>query len=362
MTQSSDDSGHPPTRVSIVIPACNRADVLSRCLAALAEQSFREFEIVIIDDASTDETPSVIQGFKPERADIRIIGLRNESHAGANPSRNRGVAAASGELIAFLDCDCIAEPAWLEHLIAPFSNDTDNLVAGTTGMVLDAPARSLFDLTFKGTHRIHDAGDASRLIAGNMCIRRDLLMRYRLDEDRAERLQRTDGTPDVSVSGRGDEEGLHLILRAAGYRLKAVPDAVVLHEHHLDGRAFFRQAFRGGRSAARLVYKYALPQRIDMLPFILTLVTVPLGIAWRPLFILPMLFFLSGVAALVYNDLFRKRKSLVETLVTFPLLLTYYMIRLTGYLFDSIRLRVTRHNVGRVRLADVAGEATRNVK
>lgn len=347
-------------RVSIIIPACNRADVLSRCLAALCKQSFQDFEIVVIDDASTDATPDVIRQFNPERDDIRVVRLRNDSHAGANPSRNRGIAVASGELIAFLDCDCIAEPEWLKRLIAPFSTESDNVVAGVTGMVLDAPARSLFDKTFKGTHRIHSAGDASRLIAGNMCIRRELLLRYRLDEDRAEKLQRTDGTPDVSVSGRGDEEGLHLILRAAGYRLVAVPDAVVLHEHHLSGGAFFRQAFRGGRSAARLVYKYALPQRIDMLPFMLAFVTLPLGFAWRPLFGLSAICYLTGIAAIVYNDLFRKKKTLGETLITFPLLLAYYMTRLTGYVLESIRLRVKSHDVQMVRLSDFAGEANRD--
>lgn len=358
MTQHPGESTQPTQDVSIIIPACNRADVLARCLAALATQSRQNFEIVIIDDASTDATPQVIADFDPNRSDIRVVRLRNDNHAGANPSRNRGIAAATGSYVAFLDCDCIARPDWLERLLQPLAADNECIVAGVTGMVEDAPPKNLFDLTFKGTHRIHGDGDASRLIAGNMCIRRDLLMRYRLDEDRAERLQTSDGTPDVSVSGRGDEEGLHLILRAAGFKLKAAPDAVVLHEHHLNARAFLRQALRGGKSAARLVYKYSLPQRLDMLPFMLALVTLPFGFAWPLLFAVPAFFLLSGLAAITYNDLCRKKKSLPETLLTFPLLLLYYVIRLAGYLSESIRLRTTRHDVQKVRLADFDGQAS----
>ncbi len=343
--------------MSIVIPTCNRADVLSRCLAALAEQTHHDFEIVIVDDASTDNTQDAIRTYDPGRSDIDVVRLRNEAHAGANPSRNRGIAAASGSLIAFLDCDCIARADWLERLVAPWSIEGGERIAGTTGMVEDAPAKSLFDVTFKGTHRIQGAGDATRLIAGNMCIRRDLLMRYRLDEDRAQRVQKQDGTPDVSVSGRGDEEGIHLILRAAGFTLKAVPDAVVLHEHHLGGVAFLRQAFRGGRSAARLVYKFNLAQRLDMLPFMLALLTLPFGFVWRPIFGISAFFLMGGIAAIVYNDLFRKKKTLAETVISFPLLLIYYMVRLVGYAGESIRLRVTRHNVNRVSLANFAGDA-----
>ncbi|MCA9255095.1 MAG: glycosyltransferase [Phycisphaerales bacterium] len=359
MTTASDPNATPPL-VSIVIPTCNRSDVLSRCLEALSAQTCRNFEIVIIDDASTDDTPTVIRRYAPGRDDVQVIRLRNDAHAGANPSRNRGIAVANGALVAFLDCDCIAEPAWLERLIAPLTADNTRRIAATTGMVLDAPPHSAFDLTFKGTHRIQGAGAATRLIAGNMCIRRDLLLRYRLDEDRAEQLRTSEGTPDVSVSGRGDEEGVHLILRAAGYQLLAVPDAVVLHEHHLGRRAFFRQAFRGGRSAARLVYKYDLPQRLDMAPFLLAILTTPLGFIWRPLFALPALFFAAAIAAITYNDLFRKRKTLFETLITFPLLLVYYLVRVCGYVSESIRLRVSRHDVRRTRLADFRGDADRD--
>lgn len=354
MTKSPASETDLSTPVSIVIPTCNRDDVLARCLASLAGQNYRNFEIVIIDDASTDTTPQIIEQFQPERSDIRVIRLRNETQAGANPSRNRGINAASGRIIAFLDSDCIAEPTWLERLIIPIANDSTNRVAGVCGLVHDAPARSIFDTTFKGTHRIHGATDASRFIGCNMCVRRDLLVKYRFDEDRSQRLQKADGTPDVSVSGRGDEEGLYLVLRAAGYVVKTAPDAAVIHEHFLGGRAFFRQAFRGGRSAARLVYKFGLPQRIDMLPFMLALVTLPLGFIRAILFAIPAICFLAGLAAITYNDLIRKKKSLTETIMTYPLLIAYYLVRLAGYLAESVRLRITRHDVSRVRLSDFA--------
>lgn len=338
---------HRKPLVSVVIPTCNRRDVLARCLAALARQTYPAFEIIVVDDCSTDDTPAFLSAFPAEHPQLAVRTLRNETHAGANPSRNRGIRVAEGEFVAFLDSDCIAEPDWLDRLVDGFES---RCVGAVTGLVEDSPPRNLFDLTFKGTHRLHRAGRAHRLIAGNMCVRRDVLIKYALDEDRSAPVAAKDGQPDVSVSGRGDEEGLFLILRAAGHEVRTAPRAIVNHEHHLNARSFFRQAWRGGRAAARLVFKYRLPPRLDLLPFLLAYVSIPLVLVQWWLGAIPLFFFAGALAALVYNDLFRKGKTAGETLRSFPLLVMYYHVRLVGYVAESLRLRLTRHNLKRVRL------------
>jgi glycosyltransferase involved in cell wall biosynthesis len=333
--------------VSIVIPTCDRAAILARCLEALIHQTHASCEIIVVDDCSSDGTADVLSEFGQAHPAVAFRWFRNPTHAGANASRNLGIRQARGSLVAFLDADCIAREDWLERLVAGFESEE---VAAVTGMVEDAPAENIFDLTFKGTHRVHGRGEATRLVAGNMCVRRELLLRYRLEENRSQQPKTADGRPDVSVSGRGDEEGLYLKLRAAGYRVRVTPDAVVLHEHHLNGRSFLRQAFRGGASAARLVWIYRLRQRMDMLPFMLAYATLPLGFAGAWLFLVPGLFMLAALAAITYNDLFRKRKTVGETILTFPLLVLYYHFRLAGYVWESTRLRMTSHNLQRVDL------------
>ena len=207
------------------------------------------------------------------------------------------------------------------------------------------------ELFLKATpHRVAGPGKAHRLVGGNMCVRRDLLLRYKMDEDRAAPATNADGTIGVTSSGRGDEEGLYLMLRAAGYEQRAVPDAVVLHEHRYTRRSFFKQAFRGGRSAARLVYKYYLPPRLDLLPFMLSYLTFPLIILHHWLVAVPAFFFAGALAAILYNDLFRKGKTIGETARSFPILLTYYHVRLVGYVIEAVRLRLGMHDLTRRRL------------
>ena len=90
---------------------------------------------------------------------VPLIVLTNPSNRGANFSRNRGVAASNGELVAFLDSDCLAEPNWIEELVKVIH---DPQVGAVTGLVLDPPPKSIYDLTFLGTHRIAKEGPARR--------------------------------------------------------------------------------------------------------------------------------------------------------------------------------------------------------
>lgn len=346
------DCDNLPT-VSVVIPNCNRSDLLRRCVEALAAQTRLPHEVFVVDDCSTDDTPDVLKAVAQHHPELPLRIIRNDTPEGANASRNRGIRAATGEIIAMLDNDSFAERDWLEHIAAAFADDD---IAAVVGKVIDAHPRNLFDTTMRGTHHLPGPGPARRLVGCNMAVRRDVAMRFMLDEDRAAPSRDASGRPDVSVSGRSDEEGLYLMIRAAGLRAVVVPEAVVLHEHHHTGRSFLRQAWRGGKSAARLVYKYRIAHRIDLLPFLLGWITLPLALVDVRLTVAPAFFFLLAMAAITYNDLFLKRKTTAQTIITFPLLLVYYHIRLAGYVIESARLRLTRHEIQRMDLSTIEGE------
>ncbi len=334
-------------RVSVVVPTFNRRQILERCVEALAAQTYSNYEVIIVDDGSTDDTPRFLEQFAASHPELDFRYSRNEPNLGANPSRNLGIRKATGEFIALQDNDCIADPDWIEQLLRGFTSER---VAVVVGRVESPPPSNIYELTFKGTLRVPGPGIANRLVSCNMCVRRELMLKYMFDDDRAAQARNPDGTVDVTVSGRGDEEGLYLMLRAAGYEQRVVPEAVVLHEHRYTGRSFFKQAFRGGRSAARLVYKYYLPPRLDMLPFMLTYLTLPLLLSDRWFAAVPVFFFAGALAAVTYNDLARKGKSIGETLRSFPMLLVYYHVRLAGYVTESARLRLRRSMIQRVRL------------
>lgn len=86
---------------SIIIPTYNRGHTIGRTIESCMEQSFRDFEILIIDDGSTDNTQAVISAFDSER--IRFLNLKK--NRGVNVARNRGAAVARGEWLIFQDSD-----------------------------------------------------------------------------------------------------------------------------------------------------------------------------------------------------------------------------------------------------------------
>jgi glycosyltransferase involved in cell wall biosynthesis len=96
---------------SVVIPTFNRANLVRRAIASVLAQTIDDFEIIVVDDGSTDDTGEVVQGFGDPR--IRLLSLtRNQ---GAAAARNAGIAAARGELISLLDSDDEYLPLFLER-------------------------------------------------------------------------------------------------------------------------------------------------------------------------------------------------------------------------------------------------------
>jgi PST family polysaccharide transporter len=336
----SGKSTQPDPLVSVVVPTCDRSAETARCLEALAAQTWSRLEIVVVDDGSRDDTPAMLERFVAAYDGLDIVTLRNEENLGANASRNRGVGASRGQLVAFLDSDCVAEPDWIERLVAGFDNDR---VVAVTGLVRDPEPSNIYELTFLGTHRVATPGPARRLVAGNLCVRRDALLEHGWCERGQLPPTPASGQPDVSYSGACDEEALFLRLKAAGATMVARPDAVVLHDHRYAARSFFKQAYHGGRAAADLVFRHRLRHRTDMIPFMLayaTLVPAAVAMQWTgPVVLaLPGLLMLAALAAITFNDLVYKGKTVGQWLRSFPMLVIYYHVRLAGYVSKMTRL------------------------
>lgn len=87
--------------VSVIIPTYNRAHLIGRAIQSVLDQTYQDFEIIVVDDASTDETEEVVKSF----ADDRINYTRHQKNKGGGASRNTGIKVAKGKFIAFLDSD-----------------------------------------------------------------------------------------------------------------------------------------------------------------------------------------------------------------------------------------------------------------
>ena len=90
-------------KVSCIMPTHNRSDLLVRALDSLMAQSLKEIEIIVVDDASTDDTPDIIK--QRMQLDHRLHVVRNDENSGPAQSRNIGYGLAKGEYVIFLDSD-----------------------------------------------------------------------------------------------------------------------------------------------------------------------------------------------------------------------------------------------------------------
>lgn len=100
--------------VSIIMPSWNTGDFIAESIQSVINQTYRKWELIIVDDCSTDNTDEVVASF----CDERIKYLKNEKNLGAALTRNRALREARGEWIAFLDSDDLWMPKKLEHQIA----------------------------------------------------------------------------------------------------------------------------------------------------------------------------------------------------------------------------------------------------
>jgi glycosyltransferase involved in cell wall biosynthesis len=117
-------------KFSVVIPTYNRAATLRQTLTALMAQDYPDYEIIVVDDGSTDDTRAMIAREFPQ---VRYIYQQNRGPAAA---RNRGIAHARGEIIAFTDDDCVPPRDWLARLADGYARYPD--VVGVGGY-LEAP-------------------------------------------------------------------------------------------------------------------------------------------------------------------------------------------------------------------------------
>ncbi len=102
--------------VSVIMPVYNAANFLSAALESALKQTFEDFEIIVVDDGSTDGTRELLQTFE-QNFEPRVRVLR-QANAGASSARNTAIRAARGEFIAFLDSDDLWEPQKLELQVA----------------------------------------------------------------------------------------------------------------------------------------------------------------------------------------------------------------------------------------------------
>ncbi len=110
--------------ISIIVPVYNAEKFIRETIQSVLDQTYTDFELLLVDDCSRDKSAEVIESFEDER----VILLRQEQNAGAYAARNRGLKEAKGRYIAFLDSDDCWEPCKLEHEMAFMERESAGFV------------------------------------------------------------------------------------------------------------------------------------------------------------------------------------------------------------------------------------------
>lgn len=212
-------------RVSVVVPVLNCAATIGACLDGLLAQTYpRELtEIIVVDNDSRDATPAIASQYP---VTVLVEDRIHTSYA----ARNRGIEHATGEVVAFLDGDCVAHVEWLAHLIPPLADERVGAVLGT---VDDAQPQTLCE---EFTARIQPFARPLRdglktLLTVNVAARRSTLEAL---DGFDERLP-TGG--DVDLGWRMQRRGLTLV---------DAPEARVAHRHRTTFRGVHAQYRRYG--------------------------------------------------------------------------------------------------------------------
>jgi GT2 family glycosyltransferase len=238
--------------ISVIIVNWNRKDLLEACLKSLRNQSFRDFEIVVVDNGSSDGSRELLSA--PAWRDVRCIA--NETNRGFCAANNQGIAKARGELIALLNNDAEADPGWLAALADAARREGDYAMFASKIVSLDDPGA-----IDKVGHLIYPDGQNRGRGSGE----RDRGQYDRFEEVawpdgcaalyRKSMLERIGGF-DEDFFAYADDAELGLRARTAGYRAAAVPAALVKHRPGSTlGRYSAERIFLIERNRLWLVFK-----------------------------------------------------------------------------------------------------------
>jgi O-antigen biosynthesis protein len=254
--------------VSVVVCTRNRAHILPDCLDSLKRLEYDALEFIVVDNAPSDSsTRDLVESMAS--SDPRFHYVR-EMLPGLSHARNRGLAQATGQIIAYTDDDVRVDPLWVKGLVRGFGKRSD--VACVTGMVasasLELPVEQYFDgrvgwssSCAPGVYDAHHGPIGKALhpyaagafgTGANFAVRTGLLRQ----------IGEFDETLGAGTSCQGGEDfDIFVRFILAGYALAYEPAALVWHEHRSGQDDLHRQMYGYGKSLAAYLFKYMSSRR-----------------------------------------------------------------------------------------------------
>ena len=213
----------PPCLISVVIATYNRASILGECLTSLTTQSSMDFEVIVVDNNSTDNTEQIVASFTCDLPHLQMVKSIDQ---GAGFARNFGIDVARGKWIACLDSDARAHNNWIEVILREIDRDNFDCFGGPyLAWHHYGPPPNWFSAQWENNCSLFTSygllPDNIYPTSGSCAFKRDLVIKL-------------GGFPtDIGMKGErcayGEETKLFRLMRKSGARLGGVPDMQIDH-------------------------------------------------------------------------------------------------------------------------------------
>lgn len=229
MSDSTEEANIKVPFVSVVVPVYNGGRTIRACLEALSSQNYPRdrYEVIVVDNKSSDATVGIASEF-----DVQVLHQLGSQSSYA--TRNCGIAHARGEIVAFIDADCVAHDSWLTRLVWLFQ---DCRVYAVGGQILDDQPTNEVEAFLSRISQFRDYWDADDqflpvILTGNAAVRKATL-----DEI---------GGFAANLYTGGDVDLAWRLQLRYGRCIRYARDAIVYHRHYATCRSMFRQYRRHG--------------------------------------------------------------------------------------------------------------------
>jgi GT2 family glycosyltransferase len=230
-------------RISVVVCSYNGSRTIRECCEGLKQLQYPNYEVIVVNDGSTDSTAKVVGEF-----DYRLISTEN---MGLSHARNLGLKAATGEIVAYLDDDAFPDPHWLTYLAAAFMRSQHVGIGGPNITIKEDGwlAECVGNSPGNPTHILLTDLEAEHIPGCNMAFRKEALEAI--------------GGFDPQFRIAGDDVDVCWRLQQAGGALGFSPAAMVWHHRRNSVQAYWKQQINYGKAEALLEMKW--PEKYNRL-------------------------------------------------------------------------------------------------
>lgn len=167
-------------KISVVIPVYNGEKTLARCLDSVLHQTYEDYEVIVVNNNSTDRTQDIIKGFQAIWGEkVKYVF---EGHRSRGAARNFGIKAAGGEIIAMTDSDCVVPAEWLFELTKPIIFENETAVVGFgEDLINNYWTKNIQRSNWKHISRGFSGKYASHIDTQNLAIKASVLKKLMFD-------------------------------------------------------------------------------------------------------------------------------------------------------------------------------------